>query len=245
MTKEIKMYESIDGKLFKTKKGAENRDKKILVAQKEKELNMTAEEIQSKLEEASKVNKKITIFLNIAPWYDWSPHQIKMINKDILEVKKTTKYIIEKRRWGKLEEKVLFAEEADEFTDPELHCEDEYKVSKIHDESEYLRKVFYEDKYTEEEKAVMKLKNKESLSEEEIRTLVREFEEMYREEGEDRRWSRYVLSVLKIDDELYAIEWDQGLTENQENEYFNQPYPVELKEREKTITVTVTEVVPK
>jgi len=243
MTKEIKMYEAIDGKLFKTKKGAENHDKKILVAQKEKELNMSSEEIQSKLEEASKANKKITFFLNVAPWYDWAPHQIKMINKNILEVKKTTKYIIEKRRWGKLEEKVLFTEEADKFTDPKLHCGDEYKVRKFYDENEYVRKVFYEDKYTEEEKAVMKLKNKESLSENEISTLVNWFEEVYREEGEARRWSRYVLSVLNIDDELYAIEWDQGLTENQENEYFNQPYPVELKEKE--VTIKVTEVVPK
>jgi hypothetical protein len=34
------------------------------------------------------------------------------------------------------------------------------------------------------------------------------------------------------------VEWEEGLTENQENEFYNQPYEVEKKTYEKTITVT-------
>ena len=40
-------------------------------------------------------------------------------------------------------------------------------------------------------------------------------------EGEDRRWSRTVMVVLENteDGNWYAYEYEQGLTENQENEY--------------------------
>ena len=78
----------------------------------------------------------------------------------------------------------------------------------------------------------------EKLSEKEIKMLVGEFEEIYREEGDDRRWSKSIFSVVKIDNRCFAINWEKGLTECQENEYDSQPVEVEKKTYEKTITGT-------
>lgn len=56
-------------------------------------------------------------------------------------------------------------------------------------------------------------------------------------DGEDRRWSRTNLVVFKVDDRYFGIEWEQGLTEIQENDAFAQ-VAVELVKTEKTIVVT-------
>ena len=57
---------------------------------------------------------------------------------------KTTKYVREYRHWGEQKEEILFTEEGPEFTDPELHCEDEYKVVKIEDENSVTKKIYYD-----------------------------------------------------------------------------------------------------
>lgn len=245
MPKEIKMYEANDGKLYKTKKGAENHNKKLIVEKVKKELNMTEEEIQGKLEENSDRYPGIAALLKYSgPWTNWAPHQIKEINADLLDNSvKTTKYVREYRHWGEQKEEILFTEEGPEFTDPELHCEDEYKVVKIEDENSVTKKIYYDYKYTWEERIIKRLKEGDELSESEIREVLWSFDQVYEEEGEDRRWSKSMLTVVNIDGELYAIEWEKGLTENQENSFWEQPYPVELKEEE--ITITKTTVVKK
>jgi hypothetical protein len=80
---------------------------------------------------------------------------------------------------------------------------------------------------------------KRYFTEKEARQLIWDCE-IDREEGDNRRWSRGITSIVKADDEkIYAIYWEQGLTECQENEYFAGEYPqVEKKTYEKTITVT-------
>jgi hypothetical protein len=37
--------------------------------------------------------------------------------------------------------------------------------------------------------------------------------------GDSGRWSRLVTTIVSIDGRYYAIDWDEGLTENQENEF--------------------------
>ena len=37
--------------------------------------------------------------------------------------------------------------------------------------------------------------------------------------GEPRRWTRTIYSICKIQDKYYCINWEQGLTEYQENLY--------------------------
>lgn len=75
------------------------------------------------------------------------------------------------------------------------------------------------------EETVAKLINGEKLSEEELSDLIEEFE-IDRLYGEDRRWSRTNDSIIEIDKVLYAIMWEEGLTEMQENEYYEQPIKV-------------------
>lgn len=47
------------------------------------------------------------------------------------------------------------------------------------------------------------------------------------EYGEKRRWSRSAITYCKFRDKFYACEWDQGLIEMQEDEWYgDQPYEV-------------------
>ena len=89
-----------------------------------------------------------------------------------------------------------------------------------------------------EEIIVNKIDNGETLTEKELQRLVWDCEEVDRDEGENRRWSRTVSSILLISGRYFCLDWEEGLTECQENEYYNQPYEVEKKTYEKTITVT-------
>lgn len=92
------------------------------------------------------------------------------------------------------------------------------------------------DKY--EIEMLNKIDSGEELSEKDLRSLVCEFNEVDRTKGENRRWVRSIQSIIKIGDRHFALDWEQGLTENQENEFWKQPYEVEKKTYEKTITVT-------
>lgn len=234
MVKEVKMYEAKDGKMYKTKKGAENHDKKISVDRKLSELKMTKEEIQKNINEAAKHNKKLAAFNNaFGEWTEWRRELIDSISPKLWETsEKTTQYVKEVRGWGKMSERVLFTEKGPNFTDPELHTEDEWKVDKVEEVNEVTKKIYYVEKYTIEELAVMKLKKGEKLAEGEISEILWNNEEVYVEEGEDRRWSKSMLTVVKIDEKLYAIEWEKGLTEMQEDEFYEQPYPVNMEKRE-------------
>lgn len=39
-------------------------------------------------------------------------------------------------------------------------------------------------------------------------------------EGANRRWVQGVKTIFEIDDRLFAVSWDRGLTERQENEFY-------------------------
>jgi len=97
-------------------------------------------------------------------------------------------------------------------------------------------KEYYEEHY--EEIILNKIDSGEKLSERELASLVWDFEEVSREYGDNRRWTRSVTSIIKIDDRFFCVNWENGLTECQENEFYDQPYEVEKKTYEKTITVT-------
>lgn len=45
------------------------------------------------------------------------------------------------------------------------------------------------------------------------------------------RWSQSMKTIFKIGDDLWAIPWQRGLTECQENEFYDQPYRVIKKTR--------------
>ena len=76
------------------------------------------------------------------------------------------------------------------------------------------------------EEIYKKLKNGEKLSEKEIESLVWDSFQVYEKEGENHRWQREMFTVVKVDEKFYGIRWMQGLTENQENSYEEQPFEV-------------------
>lgn len=87
----------------------------------------------------------------------------------------------------------------------------------------------------------------EELSEEELLGLAYEYsvEDI---EGDNRRWSRSITSYVQLGDRHFCIEWEQGLTEMQPDECYEQPYEVIKNTYEKVIPEhkeTVTEWIKK
>lgn len=59
-------------------------------------------------------------------------------------------------------------------------------------------------------------------------------------EGECSRWTRAVDTIIKVEEDYWDIPWERGLTEYQENEYWEQPFRVKPVEE----IVKVTKWVP-
>ena len=89
----------------------------------------------------------------------------------------------------------------------------------------------------DEQEIIDKIKNKEKFTEREIRNLLWDFEQVWQEEGENRRWTRSVSTVVKVGEYFIMINWEEGLTECQENEFWKQPYFVKQHKYTKTIEV--------
>lgn len=68
---------------------------------------------------------------------------------------------------------------------------------------------------------------------------VDNFIKIKEEEGENRRWSRTNRIIIQDEktNKYYSIYWEEGLTEEQENE-FEEQEATEVKKIEKTIIVT-------
>lgn len=108
------------------------------------------------------------------------------------------------------------------------------------EQQELLKKKEKEDaKYYEDNFEIImvnKIENKEKLTEKELKNLVWSHE-TDREEGENRRWTRTVTSIVKLNGRTFSLDWEEGLTESQENDYYNQPYEVKKQFETKTIEV--------
>lgn len=81
----------------------------------------------------------------------------------------------------------------------------------------------------------------ETFTESELNSLRWEFHEVETIYGENRRWSRGAQTIFEVHGRLFALDWEEGLTENQENEFFDQPYEVEKR----TKVIEVNEYVKK
>lgn len=57
-----------------------------------------------------------------------------------------------------------------------------------------------------------------------------------KDEGEQHRWTQDVSTIFKFEDKYYCLDWDRGLTECQENSFYNQPYEVEKETKMIEIT---------
>lgn len=99
-------------------------------------------------------------------------------------------------------------------------------------------KIVYDTSLSEKGRRIFEdLQSGENLREDDLRYLVWNYE-IDRENGENRRWSRTVTSIVEIGGKTYSIDWEEGLTECQENSFYDQPIEVEKHEYEKTIKVT-------
>jgi hypothetical protein len=61
------------------------------------------------------------------------------------------------------------------------------------------------------EEYLNKIDSGELLTENELLDMAYYFS-IADEYGENRRWSRFVTTICKLNDRYFAIEWDQGLT---------------------------------
>lgn len=111
--------------------------------------------------------------------------------------------------------------------------QDEAIRKEMEKEKEDYKKTHYD------EYVLHKIDNGEQLTEKELEKMLWSFKEIDTLYGENRRWNRSVRTILEIGGRYFALDWDEGLTECQENEFYSQP--VEVKKREYTKTIVVTE----
>lgn len=93
------------------------------------------------------------------------------------------------------------------------------------------------DDYYEKE-ILIKLANKENLTEEEICFMFEAYEEVHRELTDTTRWHICVSSVVKVGEKLfYKINWLKAKNECDKNQFDKQPYRV--KKETKPVEVFV------
>lgn len=90
--------------------------------------------------------------------------------------------------------------------------------------------------YDDYDDVVKKLKSGEKLNEGELQTLVYDGFEVDTIEGSHGRWAQHMKTIIDIGGELWAIDWQCGLTEYQENSFNNQPYRVVANEKHIVVT---------
>ena len=88
------------------------------------------------------------------------------------------------------------------------------------------------------EEFLQKMDAGEKFTEEELRNLRWESElvEVTTTSGDKHRWHQEKTTIFKVGDRLFALNWMEGLTECQEDEYYDQPYEVEEVQETKVIT---------
>lgn len=97
--------------------------------------------------------------------------------------------------------------------------------------------VYPDDMSDTDRRILEKLDRHEDLTEKELKYLVYECE-IDSIEGEDGRWTRSVTTIAKLGGRTFSIDWERGLTEMQESEFYDQPVEVFKHEHEETVTVT-------
>ena len=85
------------------------------------------------------------------------------------------------------------------------------------------------DKY--EIELLKKIRSNESFTEEEIVSLFDRLQEVDEKRYDRDRWWTPIETIFKVKDTYILLEWNEGLTEYQENEYDFNPYEVYYVER--------------
>lgn len=90
-----------------------------------------------------------------------------------------------------------------------------------------------------EQEFLTRFDNQEKFSERELSDLRWEFKEIETNYGDNRRWTRSATTIFQIGERYFALDWEEGLTESQENEFWDQPYEVYPKEVTRVVTGTI------
>lgn len=242
MVKETKVYVCSDGKEYKTKKAAERHENELVF----KNMNLSVSEVSDYLEDLKGKTPIISQFLKSREdWRDWPNHIVKQIPAQIQElIDDIVVYQIVKKHWSREDVEVVENVKHPRLKDGEHPNEFqrlvEEKTNKSTDGSTFALETHLDEKYKKQYIIVEKELSPEdkliqgfNLNEQDLSELVWGSEVIHQEKGEDRRWSRTIITVIELSNgDQYAIEWEEGLTENQENEFFEQPKKVNVKEKE-------------
>lgn len=250
MVKETVIYTTTDGKEYKTKKSAERHENELVF----KDTKLTIKQVTEHVAELAKTNRIVDALLKSKPdWRDWSNHMVKQLPLYIEKmVNDVVNYeVLEVSRWYN-EPKVLHRVEAKREKGGKIPKELKEYLKKLVEDNPHgttFTMELYEEKVgtiryklvahhlTPEQKMAKGIR----LQDKDLEVLVQERVQLHEVQGEDRRWTRTMTTVIQAEDgNKYAIEWEQGLTENQENQYYEQPKKVELTQR--PITTIVTEI---
>jgi hypothetical protein len=87
---------------------------------------------------------------------------------------------------------------------------------------------------------ITKFDNKEGFTEDELKGIayygMNGIDNSWEKEGASYRWERAITTIIQIGNRYFAIPWMRGLTECQEDSFYDKPY--EVKPVKKTIVVT-------
>lgn len=95
-----------------------------------------------------------------------------------------------------------------------------------------------------EEEFLRKFDNGEKLSGTDINDIRWNFKIIDEIEGDETRWSRWIDVVFEVDNRYFMTGYYKGLTECQEDEYYDEAV-IEVKPVEKTVVVKEWEEVKK
>ena len=101
------------------------------------------------------------------------------------------------------------------------------------DEQEKQRKTEAEKYYQEhfDEIILDKIENHLNLTEDELRTLVFEYEHESTESSDIYKNMRAVETIINLKDRFFCINWSQDIGDWGEHQFYNQPYEVEQLEK--------------
>lgn len=269
--KEQKIFVTDDGAQFSTKKSAIKHENMKKLEQEfnlsgEKEVTKFVNRVS---EHALGWRVKPVIGIG---WVVWGEHQLSMfidVAKQVVAIPEDQKMvgvkILRKRSLFNREPSVVAQYTVEEpedhsmesllkvLSDKQMEKLEKLGVSPEFDENGERTTLVYREDDSTENQYVYFLANDElsiedkmergiPLSESDMSELVCGYE-VYTEECGAGRWTVNTRTVVEIDGQQYVIEWDKGLTENQENFFHTQPVKCHLDTEEVVIkkTVIVTE----
>lgn len=86
-----------------------------------------------------------------------------------------------------------------------------------------------------EKDILSKIDSNKKLTEDELQELIFEYAIDY-EDIDQTRWTMIKLTIIKLGDRTFSIEWEEALTEQQESQIYPQ-VPVEVKQVEQVVKV--------